>query len=217
MSQLTIDIVSDVVCPFCSIGYARLQQALAQLPELDVNIQWRAFELNPGPKSQPEPVLQALCKKYGASEADMRANQQRIVQAATELGLDFSGMEKRYTCSTFDAHRLLKWAADSGKQTVLKQVLFEATFGQGVSVDDEAVLLSCVVKAGLDQQAAREVLHSQQFAEQVQTEQEQYRQAGINSVPAFIINQQYLISGAQDPAHFVEVLQKINAEQAASA
>lgn len=212
MATVHIDLVSDIACPWCAIGYARLQQALQQLPELTVNVTWRAFELNPDPKLVPEPILPALCKKYGVDEAQMRANQQRLISLATELGLDFSGMEQRLTCNTFNAHRLLKWAGTQGKQTVLKLALFQAYFGQGVSVNDESVLVACCEQVGLSRDAALEVLRSDQFAEQVRAEQQHYQQGGIQSVPAFVINQRYLISGAQDPATLADALRQIAAE-----
>lgn len=212
MTALQIDLVSDIACPWCAIGFARLQQALQQLPELDATVTWRAFELNPDPQLVPEPILPALCKKYGVSEAEMRANQQRLIGIANELGLDFSGMEQRLTCNTFNAHRLIKWAGTLGKQTELKLALFQAYFGQGVSVNKEAELLACVRGVGLSEEAARAVLQSAEFTEQVRQEQAFYQQAGVNSVPAFIINNRYLISGAQDPATLAQALSQIAAE-----
>lgn len=216
MRPLQIDLVSDIACPWCAIGYARLQLALQQLPDLAVNLTWRAFELNPDPQLVPEAILPALCKKYGVSEQQMRANQQQLLRIAEELGLDFSGMEQRLTCNTFNAHRLLKWAAQFNLQTELKLALFRAYFGQGVSVNDPAVLLACVKDVGLPVNDAVDVLHSSQFVEQVRTEQAHYQQAGIHSVPAFVINQRYLISGAQDPATLAEALRQIAAEAAQS-
>lgn len=212
MTNVHIDLVSDIACPWCAIGYARLQQALAQTPDLQVTLTWRAFELNPAPDLVPEPILPALCKKYGVSEAEMRVNQQRLIDIASELGLDFSGMESRLTCNTFNAHRLLKWAATLHKQTELKLALFAAYFGQGASVNDNRVLLECVKRAGLSHDDALAVLQSDQFAAQVREEQAFYQQAGIHSVPAFIINNQYLISGAQDSTTLAQALSQIAAE-----
>lgn len=216
MTPVQIDLVSDIACPWCAIGYARLQQALAQLPDVAVNLTWRAFELNPDPHLVPEPILPALCKKYGVSEQQMRANQQQLMHIANDLGLDFSGMEQRLTCNTFDAHRLLKWAASVGKQTELKLALFQAYFGQGVSVNQPEVLLACVAQVGLPTADAQRVLESTDFAEQVRSEQAHYQQAGIHSVPAFVINQRYLISGAQDAATLAQALRQIADEASPS-
>jgi len=222
MTLLRIDLVSDIACPWCAIGYARLQQALQSLHgEIAVDLHWRAFELNPDPALKPEPILPALCRKYGVPAAQMQQSQQMLMQLAAGLGLNFSGMEQRLTCNTFDAHRLLKWAAASfpatsettvSAQTALKLALFEAYFGRAEQVSEVDVLLRCVAAAGLDVDAAREVLASTQFADAVRAEEAAYQQAGISSVPAFVINQRYLISGAQEPAQLAETLQQIAAE-----
>ena len=114
MKNLHIDIVSDIACPWCAIGYARLEQAMASLQdEVSIKVQWRAFELNPDPNLVPEPILPALSKKYGRSEEEMRASQQSMMQIAADLGLNFAKMQQRFTCNTFDAHRLVKWAASA--------------------------------------------------------------------------------------------------------
>ncbi len=222
MTRLRIDLVSDIACPWCAIGYARLQQALQSLQgAIEVDLHWRAFELNPDPALVPEPILPALCRKYGVPAAQMQQSQQMLMQLAAGLGLNFSGMEQRLTCNTFDAHRLLKWAAAAypataaqsvSAQTALKLALFEAYFGRAEQVSEHDVLLRCVAAAGLDADAAAQVLLSTQFADDVRAEEAAYQQAGISSVPAFVINQRYLISGAQEPAQLAETLQQIAAE-----
>ncbi|MFC0049687.1 DsbA family oxidoreductase [Rheinheimera tilapiae] len=222
MTRLRIDLVSDIACPWCAIGYARLQQALQSLHgAIEVDLHWRAFELNPDPALVPEPILPALCRKYGVPAAQMQQSQQMLMQLAAGLGLNFSGMEQRLTCNTFDAHRLLKWAAAAypataaqsvSAQTALKLALFEAYFGRAEQVSEHDVLLRCVAAAGLDADAAAQVLLSTQFADDVRAEEAAYQQAGISSVPAFVINQRYLISGAQEPAQLAETLQQIAAE-----
>jgi predicted DsbA family dithiol-disulfide isomerase len=222
MTRLRIDLVSDIACPWCAIGYARLQQALESLHgAIEVDLHWRAFELNPDPALVPEPILPALCRKYGVPAAQMQQSQQMLMQLAAGLGLNFSGMEQRLTCNTFDAHRLLKWAAAAypataaqsvSAQTALKLALFEAYFGRAEQVSEHDVLLRCVAAAGLDADAAAQVLLSTQFADDVRAEEAAYQQAGISSVPAFVINQRYLISGAQEPAQLAETLQQIAAE-----
>ena len=210
MKNLHIDLVSDIACPWCAIGYARLEQAMASIKDkVSVSIQWRAFELNPDPHLVPEPILPALSKKYGRSEAEMRASQQSMMQIAADLGLNFDKMQQRFTCNTFDAHRLVKWAAGFDQQTAMKQALFEAYFGFAEDVSNAEVLQKCAKKAGLNADEALEVLKSGQFSDEVRAEEAQYQQAGISSVPAFVINQRYLISGAQDPATLAASLLQI--------
>ena len=215
MTTLRIDLVSDIACPWCAIGYARLQQALTLCDTpVELDLHWRAFELNPDPALQPEPILPALCRKYGVPEAQMQQSQRQLMALAAELGINFSAMEQRLTCNTFDAHRLLKWAAGTGRQTALKLALFEAYFGRAEQVSETAVLLACVAKAGLNSAEAMQVLADGRFADEVRQEEAFYQQAGISSVPAFIINQKYLISGAQEPQQLAQALSQIAAEQA---
>lgn len=216
MKKLHIDLVSDIACPWCAIGYARLEQALESIKEqVSVSLQWRAFELNPDPNLLPEPILPALSKKYGRSEEEMRASQQSMMQIATDLGLNFDKMQQRFTCNTFDAHRLVKWAAAFDKQTAMKQALFDAYFGFAEDVSKLEVLQKCAEQAGLDAEEAVKVLQSAQFIDEVRTEEAHYQNAGISSVPAFVINQRYLISGAQDPATLAASLKQIAAEMTA--
>lgn len=210
MKAIKIDIVSDIACPWCAIGYARLERALQGLnDEVSANIEWHAFELNPEPNLTPEPILPALAHKYGRPEADIQASQAQMTDVATALGLNFSKMQTRYTTNTFDAHRLVKWAAtqstehpSGNAQTAMKLALFEAYFGDALNMAEQETLLACVKSAGLNVAAATEVLNSDSYADAVRADEQAYQQAGVNAVPAFIIGRddgkKYLISGAQE-------------------
>ncbi|KXS54054.1 MAG: DSBA oxidoreductase [Marinobacter sp. T13-3] len=213
MKTLQIDLVSDIACPWCAIGYARLEQAMEKLSdELAFTVRWHAFELNPDHGEEGEHILPALAKKYGRSEAEMRATQDQMIAIATELGLNFEKMQERYTCNTFDAHRLVKWAAEHGRQTELKKALFEAYFGEAQDVSDHEVLASCVEAAGLDVSEARDVLASDQYAQTVREDEAVYQQAGVSAVPAFVVNNRYLISGAQEPETLIKAFREIASE-----
>lgn len=214
MTTLKIDLVSDIACPWCAIGYARLQQALATLPQLQTELEWHAFELNPDKNAPQEPILPALSRKYGRSEDEMRASQANMMQIAADLGLNFSKMQQRFTCNTFDGHRLVKWAATQSKATAMKLALFEAYFGEAKDVSDATVLANCAEQAGLDKTQAQRILAGNDYADSVTEDIANYQQAGISSVPAFIINNRYLISGAQEPAQLAASLQQIAAEMA---
>ncbi|OEY67288.1 DsbA family oxidoreductase [Marinobacter sp. X15-166B] len=215
MKKMRIDIVSDIACPWCAIGYARLERAMAQLAATyEFSVQWHAFELNPDHRGAGEPILPALARKYGRSEAEMRANQNQMMAIAGELGLNFDKLQERLTCNTFDAHRLVKWAGEQGRQTEMKQALFEAYFGRAENVADHDLLANCAVTLGLDAAEARAMLATDRYAEAVRQDQATYRKAGITAVPAFIINDQYLISGAQEPGTLVTTLQEIGAQTA---
>ncbi len=213
MNKIHIDIVSDIACPWCAIGYARLERAMEQLaPEFEFTVKWHAFELNPDHRGEGEPILPALARKYGRSESEMRANQTQMMGIATELGLNFEKMQERFTCNTFDAHRLVKWADEQGQSTAMKQALFEAYFGRAEAVSEPEVLLRCVEAAGLEPESARAVLETDQYARTVREDEARYQQAGISSVPAFVINDRYLISGAQEPESLVQAFREIAGE-----
>ncbi|HEY9119504.1 MAG TPA: DsbA family oxidoreductase [Marinobacter sp.] len=213
MNKIHIDIVSDIACPWCAIGYARLERAMEQLaPEFEFTVKWHAFELNPDHRGEGEPILPALARKYGRSEAEMSANQTQMMGIATELGLNFEKMQERFTCNTFDAHRLVKWADEQGQSTAMKQALFEAYFGRAEAVSEPEVLLRCVEAAGLEPESARAVLETDQYARTVREDEARYQQAGISSVPAFVINDRYLISGAQEPESLVQAFREIAGE-----
>lgn len=215
MHTLQIDIVSDIACPWCAIGFARLKQAMEQLgPDYQFNVEWRAFELNPYHSGKGEPIVPALAKKYGRSEQEMRAAQSNMMAIAKDLGVNFDKLQDRLTANTFDGHRLVKWAAEQDQQTAMKLALFEAYFGQALDIADPQVLLECVGALGLNQAEAKKVLESDQYEAAVRQEEETYQKAGISSVPAFIVNRKYLISGAQDRDVLVKALRDISEEAA---
>lgn len=215
MHRVQIDIVSDIACPWCAIGYARLQQAMETLgSDYECQVQWHAFELNPNHSGAGEPILPALARKYGRNEEEMRASQSQMMAIAKGLGVNFDKLQERLTCNTFDAHRLVKWADEQGQQTAMKQALFTAYFGNALDVSDQNVLLGCAEALGLDPEKAKQVLESDQYTAAVREDEATYQRAGITSVPAFIINQKHLISGAQDPATLVQALREISAETA---
>ena len=213
MNKIQIDIVSDIACPWCAIGYARLEQAMEQLgTEFEFTVQWHAFELNPDHGAEAQPLFPALALKYGRSEAEMRANQSNMMLIAKDLGLNFDMLQERMTCNTFDAHCLVKWAGEQGQQTAMKQSLFDAYFGRGLDMSDHSVLLDCVDVVGLDRAKATQVLESDQYATAVRQDEATYQQSGVSSVPAYVINNKYLVSGAQEPSTLIQAFKNISAE-----
>ena len=215
MKHVTIDIVSDIACPWCAIGYARLEKAMEELKnEMGFAIEWHAFELNPDPSGDGEPILPALSRKYGRSEEEMRANQAQMINVAQSLGLNFEKLQERHTRNTFDAHRLVKWAGKHHKQTEMKQAFFDAYFGRAENITEADVLVQCAEKIGLNGSDAREVLASNQYADDVRQDEKKYQQAGVSAVPAYIVDRKYLISGAQEPESLIKALREIAAEPA---
>ncbi|MDO6745692.1 DsbA family oxidoreductase [Gilvimarinus sp. 1_MG-2023] len=213
MSDIQIDIVSDIACPWCAIGYARLEKAIKELSsEHNFTLHWHAFELDPSHNGEAEPILPALVKKYGGTEDEMRTNQDQMIKIAKDLGINFDKLQERSTCNTFDAHRLVKWAGEQGQQTAMKQALFDAYFGRAEDVSDHDVLTRCAASIGLAPESAEQVLNSDQYEQAVRKDEATYQQAGITAVPAFIVNSKYLISGAQESATFKQALQEIGTE-----
>ena len=209
---LRIDFVSDVVCPWCAIGLAALEQALLGMAgEVRADIHFQPFELNPQMPAEGEDIAEHLQRKYGLTEAQLTENQDRIRERGAELGFTFGIGARRRTYNTFDAHRLLHWAGEQGdgKQSALKHGLLGAYFTDGRNVSDHATLLDIVRSAGLPVEGARTILASDQFAAEVRADEARYRQSGINSVPAVIVNERHLISGGQPVEVFERALRQI--------
>lgn len=205
-----IDIVSDVMCPWCAIGFAGLSKALAALNDkLSANIHWQPFELNPHMGPEGQNLREHLMQKYGSSAEDSRAARARITQMGAALGFEFNFTDDQRIVNTFNAHQLLHWAAEQGRQTELKMALFSAYFthGRDVSVADELVAIAA--EAGLNGDEARAVLNDQRYAGSVRAQQQHWQELGIHSVPAVILNEQYLISGGQPPENYIKVLTDI--------
>ena len=127
MTTLQIDIVSDIACPWCAIGYTRLEKAMATLKDdMDIQVEWHAFELNPDPSGDGEPILPALARKYGRSEDEMRANQAQMMEIAKDLGLNFEKLQERYTRNTFEGPQMVKRAGEQGKPPEVRMACVEA-------------------------------------------------------------------------------------------
>ena len=216
MCRMKIDFVSDVSCPWCAIGLKSLEQALTKVPELDVSLHFQPFELNPDMVPEGEDVTEHLTRKYGMPVAQLDANRAAIRQRGAAVGFDFVQGARSRIYNTFDAHRLLHWAGLQGGafQHDLKLALFRAYFTDGLDPSDHALLIERAASVGLDQEAARGVLESGQYADDVRAAESFYQQHGIHSVPAVIINDRHLISGGQPPEVFEKALRQIAGEAA---
>lgn len=214
---LRIDFVSDVACPWCAIGLASLQQALHNLhPGVRADIQLQPFELNPDLPLAGESADAHLMHKYGIDGEHLEANRKAIRERAASVGVDINTGRDSRVWNTFDAHRLLHWAAlvDRGRALELKRALFRAYFTDNENVADRAVLLRIAVGVGLDANTAQQVLENNQYAAEVRAQELRFQQAGIHSVPATIVNETSLIPGGQPPEVFEHVLRTIAAEMA---
>lgn len=216
-APLRIDFVSDVACPWCAIGLASLREALDSLDGVNAEIHLQPFELNPQMSFDGEDAAQHLMRKYGMGEEQLEANRKVIRDRAAQLGVTINHAKGSRVWNTFDAHRLLHWAGllDWQKAIALKQALFASYFDKGENVADPTTLLQAVDQADLDVEAARRVLDSGEYADAVRALEQRYQQSGIHSVPATIINNQWLISGGQPPEAFAKAIREIAANQAA--
>lgn len=210
--RLKIDFVSDVSCPWCVIGLGGLEEALRRVGDLvEADIRFRPFELNPDMPPEGQDIAEHVAMKYGATPEQSAASREAIKARAAEVGFVIASRPNGRIYNTYDAHRLLHWAEIQGGQYALKRALFEAYFTQGRNPGDHEVLADAVGQAGLDVDAAREVLTSGRYAEEVRADEAHWREEGIHAVPAVIIDDRYMISGGQPADAFERALRKIAA------
>jgi predicted DsbA family dithiol-disulfide isomerase len=211
MKKLHIDIVSDVSCPWCIIGYKGLEKALINVSDkISADITWMPFELNPNMPEEGQEIVEHITQKYGISVEQSEQNRAAIKQRGLDVGYQFGNRGGGRIYNTFDAHRLLHWAENQGKQTALKLALFDLYFQQSGNPNDHEQLLDVVEKIGLDRAQAKIVLDENTYAEDVRAQQQQNQQMGISAVPAFIINKKFLISGGQPAETFEQALIEIS-------
>ena len=214
-APLRIDFVSDVACPWCAVGLASLRQALSNLDGgVAAEIHLQPFELSPDMPFEGEDAVDHIMHKYGISEAQSEANRKALRERAAAVGFAYNVQRGSRVWNTFDAHRLLHWAEsqDREKAVALKQALFRAYFTDNQNVADRDVLVRIAGNAGLDGGEARRVLDSGEYAGEVRAQERRWQQAGIHSVPATVVNGQYLISGGQPPEVFESALREIAAK-----
>ena len=207
---LKLDIVSDISCQWCIIGYKALQQALSTLePDITADISWQPFELNPDMPAEGQDIVEHLTEKYGINTVQIEQNRAMIRERGLALGYTFSNSDGGRIYNTFDAHRLLHWAKQFGKQNQLNLAFFDLYFKQSGDPSNHQQLLTVVASVGLDIQAASQVLDSAQYEQEVRERQNFYHSQGISSVPAVIINDKHLIRGGQPAEVFEKALKEI--------
>ncbi|HWW59490.1 MAG TPA: DsbA family oxidoreductase [Sphingopyxis sp.] len=215
--RLSVDIVSDVMCPWCIIGWLKFRKVMVHFEgRLDFRVQWHPFELNPDMPAEGEDAASHVMRKYGISAEQSRANTGRLAEISGELGFTFNRGPDFRMRNSFDAHRLLTWAGaleepeqdgPTGVQTDLKLALFKAHFTDNRDVSDRAVLADIAASVGLDTGRAAAILASGEFGEMVRTEEAYWADQNITGVPAFILGGRMLVPGAQDPEVFVRVIE----------
>jgi predicted DsbA family dithiol-disulfide isomerase len=215
MKSLKIDFVSDVSCPWCAIGLASLERALERLGgDVAPELHFQPFELNPGMPAGGQDITEHLTQKYRTTPEQQAQAREAIRERGAAVGFEFRKEGRGRVYNTFDAHRLLHWAALEGgeRQHALKKALLKAYFTEGRSPGDHDVLARAAGEAGLDEARAREILAGDEFAADVREREQFYLSHGIHAVPAVIVNDRHLIQGGQPPEVFEQALRQIAAE-----
>lgn len=217
-ARLGVDIWSDVMCPWCAVGYTQFAKAVAELEEeIAVDVRWMPFELNPDLPAEGRPQDQHLASVYGRSAEEIAAMREQMAGTAARAGfpMDYAGPGEApptMMWNTFEAHKLLRWAlADAGPeaQTRLKLALFRAHFQMRRNVSEGETLLDIAESEGFDRTRAADALADEALAAATRLEERRGRESGINSVPSFVVAGKYLIQGAREPADYAHMLRQV--------
>lgn len=206
---MTVEIWSDVMCPFCYIGKRRFEQALGQFEHAgQVNVQWKSFQLDPSLKTEPNKnVTEYLAEKKGWTLAYAKDMNSHVTNMAKEVGLDYH-FDKAVVANSFKAHRLSHLAAEKGLGDAMEERLFKAYFTEGRNIDDNATLTELAAGIALDAKCVSEVLNTDRYAGEVNNDIAEAQMVGVRGVPFFVINRKYAVSGAQGSEVFLGVLNR---------
>jgi predicted DsbA family dithiol-disulfide isomerase len=203
-----IDVVSDVVCPWCFIGKRRLEKAIALNPDIPVEVHWRPYFLNDWIPREGISREQYLTTKFGSAER-YKGIAQRVSAAAAAEGLTYAMDKISRQPNTLDAHRLIRWADAIGKAAQMKQKLMDLYFTDGADLTDHAVLAQAAADVGLDADATRKALASDKDVAEIEREALSAKEAGIDGVPCFIFGGEFAVSGAQEPRYLAEAIERM--------
>lgn len=224
-ARLTIDIWSDVMCPWCIIGYHQLRKGLAQLEgAIEAEIRWLPFELNPDMPEEGEVQVEHIARKYGRTLDQAAASRRQLLEIGSRVGYSFAYRGNQpeppaMIWNTFLAHRLLKWALvehGAKAQNRLKLALFDAHFQQRRRIGEAAVLLDVAEQVGLDRAAAELALADDALAAIVKQEERMAWDMNVSGVPAMVVNGKFMVPGAQEPETYASVLRRVVAREAAA-
>jgi predicted DsbA family dithiol-disulfide isomerase len=218
MSQqqpVRIDVVSDVVCPWCFIGKHRLEKALAMRPGVPVEVHWRPYFLNDWIPREGISREEYLTTKFGSVDR-YKGIAQRVGAAAAAEGLTYDASKMKRQPNTLDCHRLIRWAGGIGKAAEMKQRLMDLYFTEGADLTNRAVLVQAAADVGLDPEDIRAALDSDQDVAEIEREALSAKEAGIQGVPMFIFGGKFAVSGAQEPEYLAEAIDRVAQGNAAA-
>lgn len=208
---VTVDVVSDVMCPWCFIGKRRLETALAQTPDVPASVHWRPFQLDPTIPAEGMDRQAYLTRKFGDEER-IAATYSRIAAAGQAEGIAFAFERIERSPNTIEAHKLIRWAGTAGVQDTVVERLFALYFVEGANLNDRSVLLQVAEDAGMDGRAVGELLEEDADRDRVEREIALAQKLGVSGVPAFILDNRYIVMGAQDPGVLAAAIAKTHAE-----
>lgn len=216
-ASITVDVISDVVCPWCFIGMKRLESAIAQVPEIEVAVRWRPYQLDPNIPPQGTPRRDYMLAKFG-SEEKLREIHDSIVGLGEAEGIRFNFGAMETAANTLDAHRLIRWAgspkAPSGAQTRVVRRLFELNFEEARDIGDRTVLAEAAEDGGMDRALVEALLDSPADADAVRAEIGTAAQMGVRGVPCFLLEGKYAVMGAQDAETLADAIRQVAAAKA---
>lgn len=210
-SGLRVDIISDVVCPWCAVGYSQLAFA-ARRAGVALDIHWQPFELNPDMAAEGEDLRAHLAAKYGSTPQQSAEIRKQLTDLGAPLGFAFHFADDMRIYNTFQAHQLIDWAEQHGAAHRMKLALLEAYFTKGQDISDRDTLVACVQDIGLDDTAARTVLESGAHSDAVRQRETFWIQQGIRGVPAMVFGQRHLVTGAQGVETYTSILEQLTAD-----
>lgn len=205
---LRVDIISDVMCPWCIVGYSQLAKAASDA-DIDLDVHWHPFELNPQMAEDGENLREHLAAKYGSTPEQSTQVRAQLTNLGQALGFEFNFSDTSHMWNTFRAHQLSDWAGEQGKGHDLKMALFKAHFTDAKNLSDPIVLADVTETVGLDRAEALRLLASEERAAQVRQKQQFWQQQGIQGVPAMVFQQRHLVTGAQGEANYTNILTQL--------
>jgi predicted DsbA family dithiol-disulfide isomerase len=209
--EITVDVVSDAVCPWCFVGQKRLDKAVASLPDIDVAIHWRPFQLDPTIPPEGKDRQEYMRAKFGDGDR-LKQIHARLEETGAAEGITFDFDAIKVSPNTLDAHRLIRWAAGFGEdvQGRVARRLFQLYFEEGKNIGDHGVLIEAAREAGMDEALARTLLATDADKEEVRTEVATASRMGVTGVPCFLIEGRYAVMGAQDTAALADAIRKVS-------
>ena len=197
---VSVDIVADLVCPWCWLGKRNWDAALAEVPDIKVETVWRPYQLDPTIGKEGRPYKEYMAAKFSGEHAERwKQMREHLEQAGPAAGIDFNFDAIKHRPNTLNAHRLMRWATGQGKADAMAEALFEAFFKDGLDIGQTETLLDCAENAGLEHSIVADLLATDRDKKAVWDEEMFYRKLGVSGVPTYIFNGQFAVSGAQEP------------------